>query len=185
MVYPFFYVHYIAAYSCVIFFLIIRGMMPLFQLSVFGRLVGPPVVLFLMLGGSMAALQIIPLETILGLTTNTDESSFRGQVSHRLLRLGGRHVVFVRYDASHSFQNEWVYNAADLDASPIVWCRTSESTDDSEVMQYYKDRIFWIANVGRDSVRVSRYEPGRQQKGPIESPERPDWVLERRPRGQS
>jgi hypothetical protein len=182
MMYPFFFAHYIAAYSCVVFFLIIRGMMMLSQWTVRGRIVGPPVVLFLTLGGVMTGLHIVPVMTILGVSSNR-QASFRTQVADRLSHLGGRHVVFVRYDASHSFHQEWVYNAADIDASPIVWCRTSESIDDSEVMQYYKDRNFWIANVGADRVRLSRYQPGRQLNGATESPERdPDWVLERRPR---
>jgi hypothetical protein len=40
VLYPFFFPHYIAAYSCVIFFLIIRGMMVLFQWSLRGKAVG-------------------------------------------------------------------------------------------------------------------------------------------------
>ena len=204
MLYPFFYEHYLAAYSCVFFFLIIRGMMLLSQWTVRGRMVGPPVVLFLMLGGVMTALRIVPVKAILGLSPSAQQASFRTQVADRLSHLGGRHVVFVRYDASHSVDQErgrgprgggnpqrrrrlgapeWVNNAADIDASPIVWCRTSESIDDSEVMRYYKDRNFWIARVGRNGVQLSRYQLGRQLNGATESPERePDWVLERRPR---
>ena len=179
MLYPFFFEHYLAAYSCVFFFLIIRGMMLLSRWTVRGRMLGPPIVLFLMLGGVMTALRIVPVTRILEWRLSTPQGGFRTQIADRLSHLGGRHVVFVRYDASHSFHQEWVYNAADIDASPIVWCRTSESIDDSEVMQYYKDRNFWIASVGRKRVELSRY----QLNGATESPEKDQvWVLERRPR---
>jgi len=182
MLYPFFFDHYLAAYACVFFFLIIRGLMLLSQWTIRGRMVGPPVVLFLMVGGVMTALHVVPVRAVLGLRPGA-QASFRTQVADRLSHLGGRHVVFVRYDASHSFHQEWVYNAADIDASPIVWSRTSESIDDNEVMQYYKDRNFWIASVGRNRVRLSRYQPGRQLNGATEPPERePVWVFERRPR---
>jgi hypothetical protein len=205
MLYPFFFEHYIAAYSCVFAFLVIRGMMMLSQWTVRGRMVGPLVVLFLMLGGVITALRIVPVRAVLGLRSSAQQASFRTQVADRLSHLGGRHVVFVRYDESPSFHQgrgrgpyrgggnpqrrrrlgapEWVYNAADIDASPIVWCRTGESIDDSAVMRYYKDRNFWIARVGPNRVQLSRYQLGRQLNGATESLERePDWVLERRPR---
>jgi hypothetical protein len=174
VLYPFFFPHYIAAYSCVIFFLIIRGMMVLFQWSFRGKAVGRLVVLFLMLGGFMMGLQIVPMEPILGLSSSARQVGFREQISERLMGLGGRHVVFVRYGANHSFHDEWVYNAADVDASRIVWCRAMGSTDDVEVTRYYKDRQMWVVNVDSDAARVSRYQPvtkppGRESQG---------WVLE-------
>jgi hypothetical protein len=179
VLYPFFFAHYIAAYSCVISFLILRGMMTLYQWSFRGRDVGPPVVMFLMLGGSLMSLRIIPPKAILGLSHNARQVPFRVQVSDRLMRFGGRHVVFVRYSPHHDFHDEWVYNAADVDASPIVWCRTSDRTNDNEVTLYYKDRHFWIADVGTHTVRVSRYQPGLQLSVPKDYPvgESQDWVL--------
>jgi len=68
-------------------------------------------------------------------------------------------VVFVRYGADHSFHDEWVYNAADVDASPIVWCRAMGPVDDSEVTRYYKDRQTWVADVDGVAVQLSRYQP--------------------------
>lgn len=179
--YPFFGPHYIAAYSCVIFFLIIRGMMTLFQWSFLGRAVGPLVVLFLMFSGLMMGLRIVPSRAILGLSHDTRQPGLRVRVSDRLMRFGGRHVVFVRYGANHSFHDEWVYNAADVDASPIVWCRASDPIDETEVTAYYKDRHFWVANVDKDTVRVFRYQPGLQPSISIESPgeDSRDWILER------
>jgi hypothetical protein len=158
--YPFFYPHYIAAYSCVIFFLVIRGMMKLYEWSFRGRRVGPVVVLFLALGGSIMALRIVPTSTMLRPTYITRQPGLRVQVSDQLMRVGGRHVVFVRYGANHSFHDEWVYNAADVDASPIVWCRAGGPADKEQVAQYYKDRRLWVVDVDGATARLSRYDSG-------------------------
>lgn len=184
VLYPFFFPHYIAAYSCVFFFLIMRGLMTLYQWSFRGRVVGPVVVLFLMFGGLIMGLRIVPLRAMLGLSHDTPQAGFRAQVADGLMRFGGRHVVFVRYGADHSFHHEWVHNAANVDASPIVWCRASDPIDETEVTRYYKDRHFWVATVDADTVRVSPYQPGLQLSISTEPSrgESRDWVLEREPR---
>ena len=180
VLYPFFFPHYIAAYACVIFSLIMRGMMRLSQWSFRGRAVGHGVVLFLIFGGLMAGLRIVPLKAILGFSHTPPQASLRAQVADRLVAFGGRHLVFVHYGANHNFHDEWVYNAADVDASSIVWCRASDPIDETEVTSYYKDRRLWVATVDDDRVRVSRYQPGRPlsvfTESSSESSE--DWVLE-------
>jgi hypothetical protein len=176
--YPFFFPHYIAAYSCVFFFLILRGLMAMQRWSFRGRHLGPLLVLFLVAGGSLRAVRKDP--TDLGHDTRLD--SPRAQVIDRLTRLPGRHVVFVRYGASHSFQDEWVYNDADVDASRIVWCRAIDPTEDSEVTRYYKDRSFWLADVDADTTRLSRYQPGSEPSGTTADPQEPsqEWILRSR-----
>jgi hypothetical protein len=160
--YPFFYPRYIAAYSSLIFFLIMQGIMMLSQWSFRGKAVGRLAALFLMLGGLTMGLRMAPLRSILGLGISARLAAFREPASARLMGLGGRHVVFVRYGPNHTFYDEWVYNAADIDASPIVWCREMGPTDDGEVTRYYKDRQMWVADVDRGLVRLSRYQPPRE-----------------------
>ncbi|HEU4693945.1 MAG TPA: hypothetical protein VFS23_36520, partial [Vicinamibacterales bacterium] len=74
----------------------------------------------------------------------------------RLDALGGRHVVFVRYEPGHSFHDEWVYNAATIDDAPIVWCREMGEADDLDVVRYYGDRMVWLAVVDERGARVYR-----------------------------
>jgi hypothetical protein len=179
--YPFFYPHYLAAYSCVILFLILRGMMALSRFSFRNLPAGLAVVSFLLFGGSMMGLRDVSPKEILGLSHNTRQPNLRVQVSEKLRSLGGRHVVFIKYGADHRFHDEWVYNAADVDAAPIVWCRASGPTEALDVICYYRGRQFWTASVGKSRVRLSRYIPGLTPglAGAGAEGEREDWVFER------
>ena len=154
--YPFFFPHYIGAYACVIFYLIVRGVMVLYHFSFRAKPVGQLLAVFLIVGGLTLALRIVPPTTFEGLRPPSD---FREQVRERLEQIGGQHVVFVRYAADHDFRQEWVYNAADVDASRIVWCRTMGQVNDVEVSNYYRDRRMWIVDVGQDAMQVAPYHP--------------------------
>jgi hypothetical protein len=152
--YAFFQPHYVAAYTGVVFFLIMRGTMAITTWSV-GRVpIGGVLALFLALGGSLTAVPFARMAT----EATREPRTVRQQVSHQLGALGGRHVVFVRYDATHSFHDEVVYNAADIDAAPIVWCRSMGEVEDAEVARYYTDRRMWLADVTGESVTMSPYE---------------------------
>jgi hypothetical protein len=74
----------------------------------------------------------------------------RVQVVEQLLASPERDLVIVRYGPRHDVQQEWVYNAADIDASPIVWARHME--DNQELIDYFTDRRVWYVDVDAASV---------------------------------
>jgi hypothetical protein len=159
LAYPFFFAHYAAAYTCVIVFLIVKGVIALSHWSGWGAKVGPAVAIFLVSGAMASGLRYFPVKAMLGLERNPYEEQVnsRFQVVSQFLRLGGRHVAFVRYGATHSIHNEWVYNAANVDAAPIVWCRAIDRVSDEEVARYYKGRQFWLVSVDDSTTNISRY----------------------------
>jgi hypothetical protein len=69
----------------------------------------------------------------------------RAQIIRRLEQMPGKQLVLVRYDETHSIHLEWVYNAADVDGSKVVWARDMGERDNQELLRYYPDRKVWLA----------------------------------------
>ncbi|HSS96156.1 MAG TPA: hypothetical protein VLK33_03970, partial [Terriglobales bacterium] len=67
----------------------------------------------------------------------------RAAVTHHLENTPGKHLVLVRYTSNHSLDLEWVYNAADIDSSPVVWARDMGEQANSELLRYFHDREVW------------------------------------------
>jgi hypothetical protein len=155
LLYPYFFPHYVGAAAGLFMFLIVRGLVTLNSFSRGALPVGRLLALFLVLGGSASVLHVFhPLPPYRPLMMAPTP---RAQLQARLAELDGADVVFVVYERGHDFTDEWVYNAADIDASPIVWCRSLGLAEDAEVGAYYRDRRLWLASVGRKTVRVAPY----------------------------
>jgi hypothetical protein len=68
----------------------------------------------------------------------------RAQIESDLGRSGDRHLIFVRYDATHDSIKDWVYNRADIDGSNVVWAREMDPASDAELVRYFADRKVWL-----------------------------------------
>jgi hypothetical protein len=143
--YPFFAARYIAAYTCVFLYLIVRGLMVLSEIWPWGKWA----CVFLINGSCITSFAGIGSIYSPGVT--------RSAVSRQLLARPGRHVAFVRYLPPHSFHDEWVYNSADIDAARIVWCRAMGTSADAEVARYYRDRESWLVEYDGSTVHLSSY----------------------------
>ena len=49
-------------------------------------------------------------------------------------------LVFVRYAPQHIFQEEWVWNAADIDGARVVWARDLGPEENAKLLAYYPTR---------------------------------------------
>jgi len=69
----------------------------------------------------------------------------RHAIASELNRLDGLHLVFV-FAHNRIDQNtfDWVYNAADIEASKIVWARDLGPMRNQELINYFSNRRFWI-----------------------------------------
>ncbi|HEY6844981.1 MAG TPA: hypothetical protein VI320_02080 [Terracidiphilus sp.] len=81
----------------------------------------------------------------------------RARVESDLKQLPGKQLVIVRYSARHNPFDEWVYNAADIDGSKIVWAREMDSANNAELIQYYRDRRAWLVQPDQVPAIVSLY----------------------------
>jgi 4-amino-4-deoxy-L-arabinose transferase-like glycosyltransferase len=79
----------------------------------------------------------------------------RQAIVRGLERMGGRHLVLVRYDADHNVHQEWVYNLADPGSSRIVWARDERAdwTHDA-VLHYGEGRKIWLLDADRRVLRT-------------------------------
>lgn len=93
-------------------------------------------------------------------TASSDVAKDRPALIRKLLAAGGRHVVIVRYAPDHNVHQEWVYNAADIDASPIVWAR-DRGADDARLLAYYSGRTFWLLEPDSAPLRLTPYPATR------------------------
>ena len=81
----------------------------------------------------------------------------RAQLLKRLKQEDGEHLVVVNYEPGHSFQNEWVYNEADIDHSKVVFARAINSTQDCQLVEYFKSRRIWSLNADQSIPKLEPY----------------------------
>jgi hypothetical protein len=77
----------------------------------------------------------------------------RARILRELKADGARHLVIVRYGPQHQPNNEWVYNEADIDSSRVVWAREMDLPQTSRLLEYFKDRQVWLAEIDDDQIR--------------------------------
>jgi hypothetical protein len=68
----------------------------------------------------------------------------REVIFRELAHQPGKQLVFVRYWPGHIFQDEWVYNGADIDGSKVVWARDLAAGEDRKLIQSYPGRTVWL-----------------------------------------
>jgi hypothetical protein len=80
----------------------------------------------------------------------------RARIVRQLQATPGKHLVLVEYAPSHHPLQEWVYNAADIDHSRIVWARVIPGRDLTPLLTYFKDRQVWILHPDDSPPRPER-----------------------------
>jgi len=81
----------------------------------------------------------------------------REPVIRQLTQAPGKQLVFVSYWPQHIFQDEWVYNEADIDRAHLVWARDLGASEDQKLLRYYPDRTAWLLEPDAMPPRLSPY----------------------------
>ena len=89
----------------------------------------------------------------------SDLMSARARALNRLEREPGRQLVIVKYSPTHQFGLDWVYNAADIDNSKVIWARDMGGQQNAELLNYFHDRRVWLMEPDTIPPRLSAY-PG-------------------------
>jgi hypothetical protein len=83
----------------------------------------------------------------------------RIQVNRQLAAMPGKLVVIVKYWPQHPFQDEWVYNAADIESSRVIWARDLGDEPNERLRQRYPDRRFLLLEPDARPPALSDYRP--------------------------
>ena len=81
----------------------------------------------------------------------------KARIVETLQRSGGRHLVLVapKTDPDNVFQ--WIYNAADIDASPVVWARDMGEQENRGLLDYFHDRKIWRLDPNVEPAQLTPY----------------------------
>jgi hypothetical protein len=74
-----------------------------------------------------------------------------------LAKAPGQQLVIVRYLPRHIFQDEWVYNDADIDSARVVWARDLGPEQDQEILRYYPGRTAWLLEPDEQPPSLTPY----------------------------
>jgi hypothetical protein len=88
---------------------------------------------------------------------NHGDPGSRMAVQNQLTRAPGKQLVFVRYWPQHRF-DEWVHNAAGIDAAQVVWARDLGPAENEKLRRYYPDRTAWLLEPDAKPARLRLYE---------------------------
>lgn len=87
-------------------------------------------------------------------------------VNQELARTPGKQLVFVRYWPEHIFQDEWVYNDADIDHAQVVWARDLGASEDRKLLQYYPNRTAWLLEPDAVPPKLGPYRAEEEKPKP-------------------
>jgi hypothetical protein len=80
----------------------------------------------------------------------------RARVLTALEAMPGRQLAIVRYSPGHWPFDDWVYNAADIDRSAVVWARETPDRD-AALLRYFRTRNVWLVEPDSDPPKISPY----------------------------
>ncbi len=153
--FPYFYPHYVAAVTCLFVLIAITGLERLQRIKIGQRRPGPALVYLVLLISAAHFLFWYGVHAFAGAETLSKSSKYEawdfinyGDPEHRIAinkqleQISGKQLVFVRYGPRHGF-HQWIHNAADIDASRIIWARDL-GPENEELIHYYSGRKVWL-----------------------------------------
>jgi hypothetical protein len=83
----------------------------------------------------------------------------KARILAMLEKAGGKHLAIVKQKDNPDDFFQWIYNAADIDASPVVWARDLGTEKDRALVEYFRGRTVWLVDPNVQPARITPY-PG-------------------------
>jgi hypothetical protein len=81
----------------------------------------------------------------------------RANIELGMEHLPGKQLVFVRDSPNRYPLDQWVYNAADVDDSKVVWAWEMDAANNRELMEYYGLRKAWLIKMDTQPATITPY----------------------------
>jgi hypothetical protein len=149
--------HYLAPAMGTMMFLVVLGCRYLVHRASRHRRVKRASIILTFIGLAFLGFVVTSVEYLRNPPTNRFFAVQRTEVVRKLRAEGPRHLVIVKYGPNHDLHVQWVYNAADIDASEVVWAQDMGRERNQELVDYYPDRQVWTLEADENPPRLSRY----------------------------
>ena len=187
--FPYLYPRYVAGVACLFILMSVSGLQTLSAVAVRGQPAGRRAAILIL---ALCAAQFLfwyalhvfdDQDVSIALkqyeswdAINHRDSGERESVERALKKSPGRKLVFVSYWPNHLFQHEWVYNAADIDTSEVIWARDLGPAEDEKLVRYYPNRSVWLLEPDAQPPRLSPYGSRKlpHQQSPFEDVQNPN-----------
>ncbi|MEO8597405.1 MAG: hypothetical protein ABI759_29070 [Candidatus Solibacter sp.] len=156
-----FYAHYAAPMTGLIYALVLQGMRHLRARRAAGAAVARAVVWTCV---GMAALRAcaqplsfyMPPDWPMTWYYTRPGNVQRARVLRELESMPGPQLAIVRYRPGHNFFEEWVYNAASIDAAKVVWAHEMGSDADAGLLRYFSGRQVWLVDADARPAQLTK-----------------------------
>jgi len=149
--------HYAAPLVASGFALLVQSMRHLRHWNVFGRPVGVGLTRVIVLA-TLVSVPFFVSETRRGATIHGEPWGIsRAHMVQQLEAAPGLQLAIVRYSPDHVIHDEWVYNAADIDHSKVVWAREIPGQDLQPLLTYFSNRNVWLVEADQTPPRLKPY----------------------------
>ncbi len=183
--FPAFQFHYLAGVVCLFLLVTVKGLEHISKLR-HGQLAAKFLIIlaFAQFGFAFSAHLLDRGGYDLWTSINHANPERRIEVSTEIASIPGRLVVFVRYWPAHPFQDEWVYNGADIDAQRVVWARDLGDEENQKLLAYYRNRTAMLLEPDARPPQLSHWAPepvAPVEQAPVEQAPTPTTGPQKKP----
>jgi len=170
--YPFFFPHYIAAVTSLLLLAGVTGLEWISRLAIRGWPVGREAALLIIFlcAAQFAFWYGLHIFDTAEFSVALRQYETWDAINHRnpeeriafnsqLAQTPGQQLVFVRYWPHHPVQEEWVFNAADIDGARVVWALDLGPVENEKLRRYYPGRTAWRLEPDARPPKLSPYQP--------------------------